>query len=280
MRAVHEAARGAGLRPRQPRLLRGLTSVVVHLDPEPVVARAVLASGSLVDRHALEREIATTRWLAQHGAAVAPPARTIDPGPVERAGFLVTFWEYVAHDPSRPVDTHTAGQHLRAVHELLAEADIVGLPHFLRAEELTGLLDRLQLTREQHRIFERAMVVMGTALASEDLPLQQVHGDAHPGNVLMTSRGPLWTDFEKTCLGPVELDIACTEIWAVAHGESAADEEFLAGYGPHDPDLVRVLVDIQTLVLAAWTFNLAQHRPEFTEVAEQRLRAAAAGLGV
>lgn len=277
---ILELARDLGLRPGQPRVLRGLMAVVVHLAPEPVVARAVPAIGARVDRHALEREVEVAGWLADRGAAVAGPARGVTAGPVQRGEWLVTLWEYVGHDHTRPIDGLLAGRRLREIHELLATADIHGLPHFMRAEELTGLLERVPLTDVQSGLFERALSAMGSELSSHELHLQPVHGDAHLGNVLKTPRGPVWGDFEKTCLGPRELDIACNEIRARSVGREDSDDEFLAGYGPHDVDLVRALVHVQTLVLAAWTFDLAQRRREFVDVAEQRLRTAAEGLGV
>ena len=69
----------------------------------------------------------------------------------------------------------------------------------MRAEELTGLLERLRLTRDDSELFERALAAMGSALSSYELDLQPVHGDAHLGNVLRTPQGPVWGDFEKAC---------------------------------------------------------------------------------
>ncbi|MGI5283513.1 phosphotransferase [Nonomuraea polychroma] len=40
-------------------------------------------------------------------------------------------------------------------------------------------------------------------------PVQAVHGDAHPGNLLATSSGLLWNDFEETMAAPVGCDLAC-----------------------------------------------------------------------
>ena len=283
--AVVEVARHAGLAVTEPRVLRHVSSVVVHLRPQPLVGRALptddLDSAASRDLDRLERQVRVPQWLAERGASVVSPATWVEPGPVERNGYLVTLWEYVGHDPTATPDGRRAGRRLREIHDLLAQSEIHGLPHFMRAEELTGLLERLRLAASDARLFERALTTMGTALEGfAHLNLQPVHGDAHLGNVLMGPRGPVWTDFDKLCLGPRELDVACNEIRSRALGRTAEDDAFLLGYGEHDTELVQVLVNVQTLVVAAWTFALAERRPEFAELAAQRLQSAADGLGV
>jgi hypothetical protein len=37
---------------------------------------------------------------------------------------------------------------------------------------------------------------------------QRLHGAPHLGNLLQTSEGALWTDFETACRGPVEWDLS------------------------------------------------------------------------
>ena len=46
-------------------------------------------------------------------------------------------------------------------------------------------------------------------LASLPYVSAPLHGDPHLGNVLMTSRGPRWTDWEAACVGPREWDFSC-----------------------------------------------------------------------
>src|SRR6185437_542979 len=38
--------------------------------------------------------------------------------------------------------------------------------------------------------------------------LRVLHGDAHPGNILMSGTGCLWIDLEESCRGPREFDLA------------------------------------------------------------------------
>ena len=282
-RAVDAAvavAREAGLEVREPRLLRDLTNVLVHLAPAPVVARVPVTFTRVRGRAWIERELELTAFLAGSGAKVAGPARSVYPGPYEQDGFLVTLWEYFEHDPDRPLDARRAGEALREVHELLVGYDVRGLDHFARLDEIETLVALLDLSAAERRLFQKALQAAGESVAQLDLALQPVHGDAHLGNVLRAPSGPHWSDFENLCLGPRELDVACNEIRARTRGREWEDDELLAGYGDFDAELVRLLIPVHALFLAAWTFELAERTPAVRPHAIERLGWVREGFGV
>lgn len=276
--AAVAVARAVGLRVREPALLRAVATTVVHLVPEPIVAR-VVSDDDTDRRQSLERELTITAFLAQEGGKVAAPARSVHPGPYERDGMLVTLWEYVDHDPSRPLDAVRAGHALRDIHRLLRDVEPATLPHFARVEENRALIARLDLEPAARRLFDEVLDAVVVAVDWLPAELQAVHGDAHVGNVLRTAAGPVWSDFDKVCLAPCEFDIACNEIRARSVGRERADDDLLVGYGDHDRNLVSLLASVHLATLAAWTFDLARRRHEYRPVASQRLRWAADGLG-
>ena len=269
-----------GLDVREPRLLRDLTNVVVHLAPAPYVARVPLTFTRLRGREWVEREVALVAGLAAEGAQVAAPGRDVDPGPHDADGFIVTLWEYVDHDPVRELDAAGAGAALREIHDLLARADRSGLPHYARLDEINALVESLTLAQGDREDFGRALDAAAQAVDGIGAPLQPVHGDAHAGNVLRGSTGPRWSDFENACLGPRELDLACTELRVRARGRTAEDDALVAGYGDHDRELVAALVPIHSLFLAAWTFALAERTPEVLPAARERLGWVREGFGL
>jgi len=79
---------------------------------------------------------------------------------------------------------------------------------------------------------------------------QLLHGEPHPGNVLMTSGGPLFIDFETICRGPVEFDLA--------HVPQAVCDLY--------PDVNSALLEVcRHLVLAmvaAWRCELGDEFPD------------------
>ena len=47
-----------------------------------------------------------------------------------------------------------------------------------------------------------------SAIGQRDAAEQLLHGEPHPGNLLRTKNGLLFTDLETCCRGPVEFDVA------------------------------------------------------------------------
>jgi hypothetical protein len=269
--AAVAVGREVGLSVDEPRLLRDLTNVVVHLAPSPVVARVPVTFTRLRGREWIERELELTEFLADAGASIVRPTPLVDPGPHQRNGFMVTLWEFVEHDPNSPLDARCAGAALREIHELLEERNGVGLDHFAHLDEIATLVSQLDLEPVERQVFDQGLDAAARLAQQLDAPLQPVHGDAHLANILRTATGVLWTDFENACLGPRELDIACNEIRARTRGRQPEDDDLLAGYGHFDEGLVTRLIPIHALFLAAWTFALAERTEGIRPYAEERL---------
>jgi Ser/Thr protein kinase RdoA (MazF antagonist) len=270
--AAREVATRQGLDARQAVVLRDLRTAVVHLRPSPVVARVAPSSDEAVVR----RQVDVTAHLTARGAPVAAPWK--EPGPHLAGDRVVTLWEYVDHDPERAPDGFAAGRALREVHDLLSDFDHTGLPVFPRLDEARRILPTLAVDPDTAGELAELLGLAEEAAAGLVGPVQTVHGDAWLGNVLATSAGPLWSDFELTCLAPRELDLACNETSSLHRGRTRQDDAFLAGYGDHDVELRRRLEPLELVPLTAWTYRLAADRPEFLDAARMRLTWAIEGL--
>jgi aminoglycoside phosphotransferase (APT) family kinase protein len=97
------------------------------------------------------------------------------------------------------------------------------------------------------------------ALAGRPLVMRPLHGEAHLGNVLVTPAGPRWTDFEGSCLGPVEWDLA-------GLGEDALDPSAHV-----DRDLLELMGRLRSLCVAVWCWMNPDRAPELREAAEHHL---------
>ncbi|QUH05547.1 phosphotransferase [Saccharopolyspora erythraea] len=246
VRAAVAAAAAHGVRVSEPVVLAAGYNVVVRLDPAPVVARVVLVPAVLrsdVDG-LVAREISVASFLAGRGVPAVRPSAVLPPGPHHHDGLRVSFWEPLPAISEGLPGAAEFGTRLRELHEVLREhpapAPVLDVPigdveAFLRSPFATR--DDLAMARTLERIVPEVTAVR---------PVQRVHGDAHPRNLVRAGGTWTWTDFEECCTAPVEWDLA------VMRGTDRLDgAEALRAYGGDDGVLepFRLLRELQA---SAW----------------------------
>jgi hypothetical protein len=241
------AAHGVGV--REPRVLHDGVNVVVHLAPAPVVARVATLTPLLRPDPARPsgREVAVAGALAAVGAAVVAPSDLLPPGPHAHGGLTLSFWRHVEVLPRAPGPADVAGA-LAALHAHLARLPVTGAPLDTPLEDLATWVDRAGAWGVSPAVRARVAERVADLRARLGGPAQVLHGDAHPGNLLATRDGWLWTDLEDTCSGPVAWDLACLRLTSRLDGRAALD----AIGGPSDADLAPWL-DLRRLHQQAWT---------------------------
>lgn len=231
--AVRAIAAGLGLPVDDVVVLHNSNKLTVRLRPADIVAR--------VARHNVEFEMDIARRLALAGS----PVVAVDPNIYEQDGFVVTLWTY--HRPASP-EIPPAGyaRALQALHAGLRTLDVPA-PH---------VTDRIEAARR--------IVALSPDLGPADRELltgilrqaprsgaeQLLHGEPHPGNLLSTTDGPRFIDFETCCRGPIEFD--------VAH----APDEVAAFYPDLDRDLLRQCRILVLAMITAWRFDPGDELPD------------------
>ncbi|MER5968129.1 aminoglycoside phosphotransferase family protein [Streptomyces sp. NPDC002055] len=223
--AAIAAGRDLGLTVTDARVLHDVFSVVVHLAPSPVVVRVptVLPPHIDLDTQAARQrvELDVVSWLAERGTPVIPPSPLVPREPVRRDGFSMTFWQFVEHRSVEPDYVRNSGL-VAGLHAALR--DYPGeLPFLATAEPefTTGgfaalesrpdLLDPADLdrARREWEVLEPMVASRaGFEAAFPGADLQPIHGDAPAVNIVATTGGELYADFELVTLGPVEWDLA------------------------------------------------------------------------
>jgi Phosphotransferase enzyme family len=259
--AVQELASKLALR-ASPRILADSNNTIVHLVPEPLVAKVGTSHFRDASLEALDRELTVARHLTSEGAPVVHPSATVPAGPHRAGGLMITLWQYYEHHPFTE-GGRLLGPLLARVHDALL--DYPGsLPRFTVELEDVGrfLEDRGRLGRlpdEDHAFLVRVHEDLQStipATSSRDRPL---HGSPHSGNWLGGPAGPLLLDFETACLGPVEWDL------------SGLGEDALAF--PHiDRDLLALLRRMRSLCVAVKCWLDPDRAPEVKEAAVVHLR--------
>jgi hypothetical protein len=259
-------------------VLPGGSNVLVHLNPAPVIARVMTATAVLHDdiESWLARELTVGAFLAERGLAVSP-ARLFPPGPHQRDGLWMTFWDYVPHDGSGILPRASElGHSLCRLHTALAEFAGELEPLLCIREWLARLVDELQpapwLSSVDIESLRASLYELTARVFDSSQPAQALHGDTGISNLLRTDEGLLWNDLEDVCTGPVAWDVAGLVVSARARGQSDVFiEEVLDAYGgPHVDELSDFIV-AHELYTTIWQAYDALRDPQ----AEGR---AAAGL--
>lgn len=270
------AARDLGLTVTDAKMLHDIFSVVVHLAPEPVVARVptVLPPSedlaSLARRQRLELDVA--QWLADQGVPVIPPSKL---EPVQRDGFSITFWQYVEEDKGKEPDYVANSESVADLHAALR-----GYPgdlSFLSAADPAFVDEGLaQLDGEPDLISSddldrarREWQILAPLVRSQEafearfpgIELQPIHGDSPPANIFNGVDGDLYSDFELVTLGPVEWDLAALGPEHVAAYNRGAARN---GSRPLDEQVLHFVNAVGMLRVVA-TLTLTPQLPELVD---------------
>ncbi len=272
--AAGAVAAAHGLKLDEAAVIFSGSNVLVHLRPDPVVARVMTGTVALHDdpRRWLGREVSVLDFLAPSGLAVSP-SRLIAPGPHCHDGLWMTFTEWVpevaaAPEVRSPVyvdDARELGRMLRQLHDALRPYDgALGGPWELRGD-IERLIGQLRPADAQQRdaIFSLSerLKALRTVVFQSSLPTQALHGDVSLRNLLRTPRRLVWNDFEDTFRGPLHWDVASAVGSLRIHGADARSvREMLKAYGWDDERELSPFLVAQEVYDQIWRMYDRQRR--------------------
>jgi hypothetical protein len=189
-------------------VLNDSNRLVIRLTPCDVVARVA----PLTHFASAELEVELVRQLAQTDSPVAALEARVEPRVFVQDGFKIAMWAYVEPVKSRTLPPAEYAQALARLHAGLRRIEVT-TAHFT---------DRVAATRRDVASrdvtpdladTDRALLAdtlrdLGRSIVDRRAPEQLLHGEPHSGNILDTTNGPLFIDFENTARGPVEYDLA------------------------------------------------------------------------
>jgi Ser/Thr protein kinase RdoA (MazF antagonist) len=212
-----------------------------------VVAR--VAPATLTPAPAAQASVALARWLVARGAAVTAPAGTAG-DVVADDETTVTLWRFEQPRHGR-ID---AAEHARLVVELHAHLDAFegALP---RPAQLGEVERRLRLACAHPLLAPHASRLLARlddeatrlSAAVPIVPHGAIHGDAHHGNCLRTSRGWILLDLDGVAPGLREWDYASA---ARSHDDTT---EAMFGVDLEAWDGFAALSAVKRIDTLAWT---------------------------
>jgi GNAT superfamily N-acetyltransferase len=226
--------RAARLDVREWSTLSDSNRLIVALEPCARIAKIVPRTAG----EQLARELAVAKHCADSGAPVVAPAP--DAGPHWCSSTAVTLWQRV-DSVGTPSDDEVCDAYASLRRSL--DSFSGSLPDF--REAIQHAREKL-LTTDHPGVSGSVAQFLDSLIASGLADLEKIawrsrplHGDAHVGNLLLTSVGARWLDFEAACVGPVEWDL------------SSLPEDCASKF-EHDPRLLRVLKRIRRACVVTW----------------------------
>ncbi|MEU7970974.1 aminoglycoside phosphotransferase family protein [Micromonospora sp. NPDC049089] len=228
--AMRDTAATLGVSTEAAQLLQMTNNAVFALPRAGIVIR-LARTHQLLDR--VTKVVQLGHWFARIDA----PTVRLAPGveqPVRVGDFAASVWSYVPPSPSQSAPTvEDLGRVLRQLHAL--DAASIALPawnpvgdarrRLADAEDLDPH-DRDFLVRWCDRLEPQLI-----ALNQRDEP-KLVHGDAHVGNLLREASGrTVICDFDATCIGPWQVDLAAVAVGEARFGGTGLHEGLATAYG-------------------------------------------------
>ncbi|MET9394842.1 phosphotransferase [Streptomyces sp. NPDC006624] len=223
--------------------------VALRLAPCDALARVALEA----QRAEAEFEVEVARRLAEAGAPVGQLDPRVAPRVHVRDGLVVSLWTY--HEPvGSPVAPAAYADVLLRHHAALRRIDLPA-PHV--TDRVAAALREVNDPERSPELPDRERDFLSGTLGGLSAEIgagsageQLLHGEPHPGNLLHTSKGPLFVDLATCCRGPIEFDLA--------HAPEEAD--------PHYPEADRTLIDrcraLNWAMFAAWRWRRDDQMPD------------------
>lgn len=251
-------------------------TLVVRLN-ETLVARVVTdRDGPRQGLDWFKRETTIAAHLTHHHAPVIPLHDALPPTAHEHGGYAMNFWQFVTAVDTQP-DPSAIGSTLYECHDKLRSFS-EPLPKLAILHETMAILE----TSVEKSYFDDATVeLLKSHLQSSIerlavLPAQALHGDAHMGNLMMTSQGLLWADWEDAFSGPIEWDLASI-IWnaKLLENDQAMVDGILKSYrdagGRYDEVALDQCLIARAAVMSAW-YPILYPNPSEERVSKLRQR--------
>jgi len=221
--------------------------------------------------------LALAEVLADEGIRVTPSARD---EVVEAEGFAVTAWWYV-EAVDAPIDWEEVGEMVRRVHHVDASRLPRGLPqpdptdfpwwhHGVLLDEVAEHLDPaaeagLRSVVDRHADWD-------DFVGSDSVVVS--HGDVHPGNVIMSSDGPVLIDWDLLCRAPRGWDHAALMTWSARWGGAPeVYERFVEGFGwsGRGDRHAEAFAELRLVAATLMRWKIALVEPRARPEAERRL---------
>lgn len=250
-------------------VLHDSNKLTLRLLPCDVVARV-----APVAHQVLQFEIELAQQLARLGCPVAALEPRAEPRVYEHDGFMVTLWTYYPRATSPQVTPALYARALERLHAGMRKLDVATPNYTDRVQHAEKLIASRYLTPAlgdaDRDLLGNTLRNLKRAIGDRSVAEQILHGEPHPGNLLITKSGLLFTDLETCCRGPIEFDLA------------HVPEEVSEYYPGVNRDLLRECRVLVLAMITTWRWDRGDQFPNGRQLGAEwlsQIRAAVDSLG-
>jgi aminoglycoside phosphotransferase (APT) family kinase protein len=259
--AGRSVASELGLRVDDAVVVHNSNRIAVHLTPCDVLARIAPLTYQTADD---DLELMVAHGVARTDSPAAEPDPRVEPRIYSRDGFAVTLWTYYEPVASSEIEPGEYANTLARLHTGLRQLEMPA-PHFTNRirEAQMVVADREwspELGDADRELVRNSLGHLSTAILEQGAHEQLLHGEPHLGNLLRTSKGLLFIDFETCCFGPVEFDIAHC-LGPSEDGHMLAAEAVCENYPGTNPDLIDQCRILILAMITAWRWRRDDQLP-------------------
>jgi hypothetical protein len=253
--AVRTAA-ALGLAADDAVVLQNSNQLTLRLRPCDTVARVVPGGPQVAPF-----EVDLAQRLVAAGCPVGALEPRVPPGVYERDGFTVTLWAYYEPVGPPPIPVTDYVEALEQLYAGMRSVDVPA-PHWTdrvaEAQDLVADRDRTpELPEAERDLLARTLDGRQRAISERGRPEQLLHGEPHPGNVLITAGGLRFIDLETCCRGPIEFDLAY------------APDEVADRYPGADPEVLRDSRILMLAMITMWRWDRDDQLPDGRRLAAE-----------
>lgn len=243
-------------------VLQNSNKLTVRLIPCDVLAR-VRHSAPHDARQGAQFEIDLAQQLALTGSPTGTLEPRVEPRIYEQDGFLITLWTFYESVTSAELPSGEYAAALERLHLGMREIDIP-TPRFTdrvaSAQQLVTDHSRTpELPDADRQLLNDTLRELRQSIEVRGSTEQILHGEPHPGNLLIASQGPLFIDLETCCRGPIEFDLA--------HAPDTVGDH----YPGVDHDLLRDCRILMLAVIIMWRWDRHDQLPNGRELGHEWL---------
>lgn len=150
--------------------------------------------------------------------------------------IFISTWKYYNNDSKSEINYKLFGKKLKEMHSSLKKYNMKNKVVFDPFYSILSRLNKIDSDEKKVQYYQISLLDIAYRLQNEFSKIENeefiIHGDMHPGNIILTNEAMVFVDFENISYGNKNWDLITLAVANERFGLSDENyEEFIKGYG-------------------------------------------------